>query len=173
MKEIWKDIYGYEGKYQVSNKGRVKSLKRRGNCESLILKEINLGDGYLYVWLWKNGTKERVLLHRLVLSTFFPVINMNELEVNHINEIKSDNRLDNLEWCDRSYNVNYGKRNSKVSKTMGKKVKCLTTGKEFDSIREAAKFYRLSNSGLSAHLRGEYKSYGNINGNKMYWKYIK
>ena len=108
MKEIWKDLPGYEGKYQVSNLGKVKSLNYHRSGRNKIMKGISEGHGYLYLNLCKNGERRREYIHRLVLSTFYPVINMNELEVNHINEIKSDNKLDNLEWCDRQYNVKHG-----------------------------------------------------------------
>ena len=173
MKEIWKDLPGYEGLYQVSNLGKVKSLNYHRSGRNKIMKGIKEGHGYLYLNLCKNGERKREYIHRLVLSTFYPVINMNELEVNHINEIKSDNKLDNLEWCDRAYNNNYGNRKIKALKAISIPIKCLTTGKEFNSIADGARFYKISKGNLSLHLSGKIKSCGKINGKKMHWEYIK
>lgn len=111
IKEIWKDVIGYNGKYQVSNLGRVKSITRvitSPNRSSLyklgrILRPIN-HHGYKCVFLANSGNQKRNTIHRLVVSSFLP--NPNGLkEVNHKNGIKGDNRLDNLEWCTRSENM--------------------------------------------------------------------
>lgn len=101
--EIWKDIVGYEGLYQVSDLGRVKTLKfndgKRIHTQTKLLKQCLNGNGYLVVNL-SNKTKK---VHRLVATTFLK--NPNKLRcVNHINGIKTDNRLCNLEFCTSSYN---------------------------------------------------------------------
>ena len=96
MKEIWKTIEGYEGLYQASNLGRIKSFIRTKSYK--ILKSITRNDGYLMVFLLQKG----FLVHRLILSTF---VGNSDLECNHKNGIKSDNRLDNLEYCTRSENM--------------------------------------------------------------------
>ena len=110
--EIWRDIQGYEGLYQVSNEGRVRSLYH--NKEHL-LKPLKNNSGYLMVALCKGGERKVTTVHRLVAQTF--VTNPNGfLEVNHKDENKENNREENLEWCSHSYNMNYGTRTEKTSK---------------------------------------------------------
>ena len=108
MEEIWKDVTNYEGLYQVSNLGRVKSLGFDKWHKGRILKQSFDGKGkYLFVGLHKDGKTKQKNVHRLVAETFIP--NPNNLPcVNHINEIKTDNRAVNLEWCTIEYNSNYG-----------------------------------------------------------------
>ena len=122
MQEIWKDIVGYENLYQISNLGRVKSVEKYVNSclkynptikrKEKMLKQYNKS-GYLQVALSKNGIKTYFLVHRLVAQAFIDNPN-NFPQINHKNEIKNDNRVENLEWCDRKYNCNYGNRNSKI-----------------------------------------------------------
>lgn len=106
MEEIWKDVVGYEGLYQVSNIGNVRSLNWRntGSCRNLYLKHhIN---GYRQVELRFNGKRKMFVVHRLVATAFIP--NPQNLpQINHKDENKENNRVDNLEWCDCSYNVKY------------------------------------------------------------------
>lgn len=116
MKEIWKDIENYYGLYQVSNMGNVKSLNYLHTGKEKILKPGVGRDGYLRVELCKNGKRKTLLIHRLVLMTFAPINNMDKFDVNHRDENRQNNSLDNLEWCSRSYNINYGTRNQKISK---------------------------------------------------------
>lgn len=117
MKEIWKDIKGYEGLYQVSNMGNVKSLNYRHTGEEKIRKPKVDRYGYLRVNLYKNGKCKMLTVHRLVLMTFAPINNMDKLEVNHKDENKQNNCLSNLEWCDRKYNSNYGSRNQRSAQS--------------------------------------------------------
>lgn len=111
--EVWKDIDGYEGLYQVSNLGRVRSLDRydlykRFHRGVVLIPKQERPDRYLTVSLWKNGKHSLRYVHRLVASEF--IENNNNLpEVNHIDENKTNNTVSNLEWCDRAYNANYGK----------------------------------------------------------------
>lgn len=115
MKEIWKDVKGYEGLYQISNLGNVKSLKYAGGNKPKNLKP-TLNGGYYGVFLCKDGTKKRFTVHRLVALAFVPRIK-NKALVNHINEIKTDNRVENLEWCNHSENVNYGTCPDRIGKS--------------------------------------------------------
>lgn len=111
--EIWKDIEGYEGFYQVSNYGRVKSLKFG---KEKILKHRRNTFGYLEIVLCSGGKPKSFKIHRLVAKAFIP--NPNNLpQINHKDENKENNCEWNLEWCTPSYNINYGKRNERVRQT--------------------------------------------------------
>lgn len=118
MEEIWKDIPGYKG-YKVSNLGNVMSFRRYKTGRKL---KASLSDGkYLKVAVMQNGQEKTVNIHRLVALSFLP--NPNKLPiVNHKDENKTNNRPENLEWCDFKYNSNYGTRNNRISSTKeGKK----------------------------------------------------
>jgi len=112
--EIWKDIPGYEGYYQVSNIGRVKSLSRKVyNREGYhiskerILKQHSNKGGYRRTRLLKNGIFKTLFVHRLVALAFIP--NPNKYpDINHKDENPSNNCVENLEWCTEKYNMNYG-----------------------------------------------------------------
>lgn len=106
MFEEWKDIKGYEGKYQVSNLGNVRSLNWRntGRIRNLYLKPHN--KGYLQVELHENSKKKMFTVHRLVALHFVDGFSDDKI-VNHKNEDKTDNRFDNLEWVSHSYNRSY------------------------------------------------------------------
>ena len=115
MKEEWKDIEGYENEYQVSNLGRVKSLK-----SNIIMKQ-NLNKKYnrYSIMLWKNGKSKRFWVARLVAKAF--VFNPNPdifTQVNHKDEKKTNNNSDNLEWCTVEYNNTYGTRLQRQANTL-------------------------------------------------------
>ena len=106
MIEEWKDIEGYEGLYQVSTLGRVKSLKYWGGKRTAILSQAKRKDGYLMVGLSRDGITKSKSVHRLVAQAFIP--NPNNLEmINHKDEVPDNNCVSNLEWCSRSYNQLY------------------------------------------------------------------
>ena len=109
IKEIWKDINGYEGLYQVSTLGNFKSLGNNQNKKEKMLKLVKNDKGYLYVHLYKKNIKTTIGAHIIVARTFIPNPN-NYPEVNHKNEMKSKNEVSNLEWCTRKYNNMYGTR---------------------------------------------------------------
>ena len=105
MKEIWKDIEGYEKLYQVSNFGRVKSYPRNGTIkEERILKQTIDNNGYLIVGLHKNNKAKKVCVHWLVANAFIPKKENDEV-INHIDGNKLNNKLINLERCTQSHNV--------------------------------------------------------------------
>ena len=115
MKEIWKSIKNYEGLYEVSNLGRVKSLNYNKTGKEQILKPAKVKNGYLLVGLCNNKKVKTYHVHRLVAQTFIP--NPNDLpQVNHKDEDKENNCIDNLEWCSAEYNMNYGTRNKRIGK---------------------------------------------------------
>lgn len=106
MTEMWKDIKGYEGIYQISNFGNVCSLNygKRGYAKNLVPKVNNCGR--LWVELFNNGVKRQFLIHRLVGEAFIP--NPDNLpQINHIDENPKNNCVENLEWCTNEYNIRY------------------------------------------------------------------
>lgn len=161
--EVWKDITGYEGLYMISDKGNVHSVERRDargqKRGGRILKPSYDKDGYLQVVLCKNGKVKTKKIHRLVTETFIP--NPNGFpEVNHIDEVKTNNYVENLEWCTRKYNVNFGTAIERATKTQSKKVKAINikTGEvhTFSSINEAGR-KGYSGGRVSEACRGVYK----------------
>lgn len=120
MIEEWRPVVGYEGLYEVSSYGRVKSLckydSRNRFRDERILKLCADRLGYLKVGLCSNDKKKKYLVHRLVAQAFIP--NPNNLpQVNHRDENPSNDNVDNLEWCDAKYNSNYGTRNDRIRTT--------------------------------------------------------
>ena len=168
MVEIYKDIEGYEQLYQISNQGTVKSFGNgnSNNSKERILKPAKDKDGYLYVCLSKQGKRKYYRVHRLVCQAF--ISNPNNLSfVNHRNEIKTDNRASNLEWCDCSYNINYGTRNQIVAEKLSKQVLCVETGKIYTSAMEVQRHLGFDNSNISKCCNGRCKqAYGYT------WKFV-
>lgn len=104
--EEWRSVVGYEGIYEVSSEGRIKSINYYGKCGERIRSCSIRSDGYVSIHLNKDGKGKTKLVHRIVAEAFLP--NPNNLEmINHKNEDRSDNRVENLEWCSRSYNQLY------------------------------------------------------------------
>ena len=192
--EIWKDIDGYEGYYQVSNMGRVYSVKNK-----MLLKQ-HLKRGYLECVLCKNGERKYIQAHRLVAITFIP--NPDNLpQVNHKDENKQNNCVSNLEWCTAEYNINYGTRTERSTKSntdsghfkklakdlkeigffeertrklresgkykemsdnlrklLSKKIKCIETGKVYDSMISASRDLDIPQGSISNCCNGKRKS---------------
>ena len=118
MEEIWRPINGYQGLYQVSDQGKVRSLKFG---KERIMKNIRNKDGYLRIGLRKNGEHKLYLVHRLVAQTF--IQNPQNLpEVNHKDENKDNNSVQNLEWCSSKYNANFGTRNQRQAEKLSKPI---------------------------------------------------
>lgn len=180
--EEWRDIKGYEGMYQVSNLGNVKSIERKAwngrgyrVIKERIMKTYDNGYGYLFVYLTKDGEQEKCYIHRLVAEAFLE--NPDNLpEVNHISEDKTDNRLSNIEWCSHIYNQNYGTRNKRIAEAMTNhpklskaviginKVSGLIV--EFSSAHEASRQLGIDQGHITDCLKGRYKSSGGF-----YWMY--
>lgn len=142
-KQTWKNLNEIKGMeiykdYEVSNTGKIRSLKF--GKKRIMKLRINQ-DGYAQVNLYANGTKKNFYVHRIVALAFIPNDNsLEKIEVNHINEITSDNRIENLEWCTPKYNNNYGtriKRAKETKRTRGRrKILCLETGEKYNSVSE-------------------------------------
>lgn len=172
-KEIWKDIPNYEGLYQVSNLGRIKSLERidaLGNRrKEKILKPQISNNGYYRVQLCKNSKVRFYLVHRLVWIAFNGQIS-ESIQVNHINEIKTDNRLENLNLMTCKENINYGSRNERVSKKLSKVVLQFTLDniliKEYHNTMQVARENGFNQGHISDCCNGKRKT---AHGFK--WKY--
>ena len=188
MIEIWRDIKDYEGLYQVSNWGRVKSFNYRNSGKERIMKPVETKKGYLQVQLWKNGEQKWFKVHRLVATAFIPNPD-NKPEVNHkiegeegktmnfvfFNEDGSiDEKRTTIEWNTSEENSNYGTRNERIAKTMingkqSKKVLQLTKSgelvREWESTMECGRngFHQ---GAVAACCRGERKSHKGFR-----WKY--
>ena len=115
--EVWRDVPGYEGKYQVSNTGQVRSLNYMHTGKTKILKQDTSKRGYKRVILSKNGKVKAYSVHRLVAIAFIPNPN-NWPQVNHKDENPANNFYKNLEWCTPKYNMNYGTRNERAGESM-------------------------------------------------------
>lgn len=158
--EVWKKIKGFEN-YQISNLGNVKSIQP--NKKEKILKFRYTKYGYVRVML--VGKKE-LLVHRLVALEFIPNIH-NKPQVNHINGIKNDNRVDNLEWCTQSENIihslNIGrvKKHKEIVRYNDKETK------KYYSIKEASLDNNVSTASISQCLKGKSKT-----SNSYKWKYL-
>lgn len=162
--EIWKTIPELPN-YQVSNKGNVKSIERkvyngRGyyTLREKILKPCKNRGGYMCVNILKEGKLKNIRIHRLVADAFLPNP-LNLPQINHRNEDKSDNRLENLEYCDAKYNVNYGTRTERASK----KVKCINTGKIYPSTMEVKRKLGFPPSHISECCNKKRKTCGGFN----------
>lgn len=169
MVEIWKDIKGYEGYYQISNLGNVKSLRDFKNkkiiCREKILKNHINKNGYVYIGLCKDKNHKTHRVHRLVAQTF--IDNPDNLpQVNHIDGDKSNNCVDNLEWCTRSQNQIHAYKHN-LSKITTKRMESFMKNRkdnskkifqydldgnfiqEFESMKKLADFLKIDSSVIS------------------------
>ena len=194
--EIWRDIYfeengevyDYRGVYQVSSEGKIKSLWFN---KEKILKEQKNTKGYLYVFLYNDEKRKLFRIHRLVAFMFIENDDpLNKIQVNHIDENKTNNCVENLEWCTSKENANHGKRNKRVSEKLKgkqhseeskqkmcenrqdkKQVVCINTGKIYPSAMEAKRQTGVDCSNIISCCRGKLKSAGKLNGEKLVWRY--
>lgn len=165
MKELWKDVKGYEGIYQVSNMGNVKNVLKDRVLKPAIKR------GYYQIGLRNKGTRKFYQLHRLVAQAFIP--NNNNLpQVNHIDENKLNNHVANLEWCTASYNNCYGTRLKRVYEKNKSRKDVIFIDlkkniiKEFTSIMEASRKTGISPSCIVRSCKKE-----NYIPRKYLWRY--
>ena len=169
MEEIWKNIEGYPN-YMVSNMGRVKRLGNDKSRKEKILKQQLDKNNYLTIGLVKDKKQKYFRVHRLVAQAFITNTN-NYPVVNHKNEIKNDNRVENLEWCTVGYNNKYGSRIERVAKANSIPILQFTKEMEFvrkwESAMDVERELGFDNSSIVKCCRGKkYKSVGGY-----MWKY--
>lgn len=167
-KEVWKDVKGYEGIYKVSNFGRVKSLGNEFSRKERLLKPSLQSKGYLTVVLQKNGIRNMVLVHRLV-AEYFVSNPLNKPQVNHINGVKTDNNIENLEWVSHRENLDHAIKNNLTLKGEENRNSKL---KDVDVV----KIHFLLQKGITTkELSESYNvSYSTIDGirTNRYWKHL-
>ena len=144
MKEVWKDIPMYANIYEVSNLGRVRS-----KVTGLITKGYPNHKGYLRAYIYLNGMVKKEFVHRLVAITFLPNPN-NYPQVNHIDYDKTNNRLDNLEWCTGEQNIQHS-----IEHLNCRAVYC--DGKIFRSVNECCRYFKVAETTMRSWLNGQRK----------------
>ena len=144
--------------YEVSNMGNVRSLK--GKIK--LLKPHSVG-GYLQISLCKNGKRKYHYIHRLVALMFIendePTV---KTEVNHISEVKTENTVENLEWCSPKQNANHGTRTERSAKARSKRVRCIETDVVYESTKDVERKTGLLCGNISNCCNGKRKTYGNL-----------
>lgn len=172
----WKSVNNYNGLYEVSNDGHIKSLPKIKFCrggryitlERLLRKSVV--NGYEKVLLYNNGNRKMISVHRIVAEAFLSNHN-NCSQVNHINGIKTDNRVENLEWCTPQQNVIHAHKTGLIplkiytseekkalSESKMKKVVNTNSGFIYNSMTEAAFDFNISLSQISSKLNGHFKN---------------
>lgn len=161
MQEIWKDIPGYEEKYQISNLGNIRSKKNH----KILKSQINKKNGYVYFNMYKNKKYKNVRVHRLVAEVFLKN-EYNKPFVNHKDGNKINNKIDNLEWCTQKENVNHAIEVLKVDYSKGidimqeknqRKV-IRSDGKIYESIKNAKKDIKNKNAHIVEVCQGKLKT---------------
>lgn len=154
------DIKGYEGKYAITSCGKVWSYKNKR-----FLSTHKNSKGYKRVYLCKDNIGKFLAIHRLVAKAYIPNID-NLPQVNHKDENKENNSVNNLEWCANKYNSNYGTRNKRMAKSKWKKVLCLELDRIFDSEKQAERELKIGVSRISECCSGRNKTAGGY-----HWRY--
>ena len=156
------DIKGYEGIYAITSCGKVWSYKTKR-----FLKTIKTRKGYEKVYLSKGNSVKHPTIHKLVAMAYIP--NPNNLpQINHKDENKENNAVNNLEWCNNRYNSNYGTRNERMAKAKWKKVLCIELNRIFDSEKHAERELGIGVSRISECCSGKNKTAGGY-----HWRYAK
>lgn len=166
MQEEWRDVVGYEGYYQVSNFGNIRSIRFNKIRQ---IRPAEKSNGYFHVSLCVDRKSKICLVHRLVAKAFIENPN-NYPSINHKDENKSNNNMNNLEWCTDSYNCLYGNRNKKISNKIYKPIIQLKDGieiKRFVSAKHIKEELGYNPSAISNSIYGKLKNaYG------FEWKFV-
>lgn len=158
-----KDIPNYEGEYAATRDGQIWTYKRNRFLKPAIDK-----DGYHYVTLSQKGKARAYRVHRLVLMTYQPIENVDLWQVNHKDENKSNNNLDNLEWMTLKDNINYGTGIARGHEKLSMKIRCIETGQIFNSQMEVAKFLgHKTSSNICSYLKGRQHTCGGYHWEKV------
>ena len=163
--EVWKPVVGYEGLYEVSNIGRVRSINYHKSGKAKVMSPSFNTWGYLIVDLRKNNKRHSYAVHRLVAFAFIPNPD-NFPEINHKNEIKTDNNVENLEWCTRKYNINYGTAIKRRSKPIVQLDNNGNVVGKWESGLSASRYYKICKSNIYNCLHGKQKT-----SKGFVWKY--
>lgn len=171
MEEIW-EICFYNGEifdnYEVSNLGNVRSLNYNKTGQIKILKQIESGNGYLYVDLCKDKKVKQCRIHILVANAFIPNDNPTiKTEIHHINHNKHDNRVENLMWIDRKTHNLDEEVMEQRKQTKHKKVRCIETNTVYDSILQASEETGIHKGNIVQVCKGKRKSCGGFT-----WEYV-
>lgn len=161
MKEQWKDIYGFEGIYQISNCGNVKNVKRNKNIALTYCKRT----GYIYANLYNNYKRKNATVHRLIATAFIPNPN-NFPEINHIDGNKTNNSIENLEWCTRSHNMKHAVANGLHMKVIPHDLRKTVVAMNADGsligtyngLKAAADEFGISTQAISSYCKGNRKN---------------
>ena len=163
MKEIWKKIEGYDN-YEVSNLGRIRKLNIDYRSPDFhILKQKHEKNGYMRICLSKNGVSKFYNVHRLVAKAFIPNPN-NYLLVNHKDENKTNNNVNNLEWCTYKYNALYG--NTRLKRKVNQYDENMNLLNTYNSIKEASVLTNANRRDISQCCKKLYRK-----SNGFFWRY--
>lgn len=176
FEEEWKDIFGYEGLYQVSTSGRIKSVARHTTKGGIMKTYLSKDTGYIGLSLSKNGKVRYATIHRIMAEAFIPNPE-NKPCINHKNSIRNDNRIENLEWCTHSENNIHAYKfgNNKITKNhLSQKTKKPVLQydlsgnfiREFNSARTVEKLCNINHSNIRKCCIGKAKK-----ANGFIWKY--
>ena len=175
INEQWRPVVWYEGFYEISSLGRVKSMNYNHTGREKIIKPFKNKKGYLRVCLYKNGKRKFFLVHKLVAEAFIPNSKGFD-QVNHKDEVKTNNCVSNLEFCDCKYNVNYGTRTERQVASQSKAVEA----SKFPDFREIELRFASTweadrngykQGGVSACCRGCFNREGNNKYKNLYWRF--
>lgn len=177
MEEIWKDIKGFEGLYKISNTGKILSLKYKNGRKPTLKKPNLCKEGYYVINLCKDYKNKICRVHRLIAEAFIPNPE-NKPQVDHINAVRTDNRIENLRWVTNFENsrnpITYEKikKNGRekielAKKACMKKIRCVETGKIYDCRKQVIDELGGEKSSITRPLQNKNRTF-----KKLHWEYI-